>query len=100
MLSVLLDEQPGGRAMTGQVIRRVDGLKQWLAGGVLALAAHAAFAQVPGLPPDVVKAWKASKLPEDRELGMGFDLQHYWDGQPVRYFCKDASTGTVFFVVE
>jgi hypothetical protein len=32
--------------------------------------------------------------------GMGFDLQHYWDGQPVRYFCKDASTGTVFFVVE
>jgi len=64
MLSVLLDEQPGGRAMTGQVIRRVGGLKQWLAGGVLALAAHAAFAQVPGLPLDVVKAWKASKLPE------------------------------------
>ncbi len=64
MLSVLLDEQPGGRGMTGQVNRRVGGLKRWLAGGVLALSACAAFAQVPGLPPDVVKAWKASKLPD------------------------------------
>lgn len=32
--------------------------------------------------------------------GMGFDLQKYWDGQPVRYYCKDANTNTVFFVVE
>lgn len=32
--------------------------------------------------------------------GMGFDLQHYWDGQPVRYFCKDSRTDTVFFVIE
>ncbi|PWN41789.1 DUF1769-domain-containing protein [Ceraceosorus guamensis] len=32
--------------------------------------------------------------------GMGFDLKKYWDGQPVRFYCKDKSDDTVFFVVE
>lgn len=50
--------------MTGQAKKRVGGLRQWLAGGLLALSAGAAFAQVQGLPPDVIKAWKATKLPD------------------------------------
>ncbi len=64
MLSVLQDEQPGGRGMTGQAYKRRGGLKRWLAGGLLAVVAGAAWAQVPGLPPNVVNAWKASKLPD------------------------------------
>ncbi|KDN41693.1 DUF1769-domain-containing protein [Tilletiaria anomala UBC 951] len=32
--------------------------------------------------------------------GMGFDLKKYWDGQPVRYVCKDKSDGTVFFFIQ
>jgi hypothetical protein len=31
---------------------------------------------------------------------MGFDLKKYWDGQPVRYICKDKTDDTVFFVVQ
>ncbi|MFF7057683.1 D-alanyl-D-alanine carboxypeptidase/D-alanyl-D-alanine-endopeptidase [Achromobacter spanius] len=50
--------------MTGQAKTRVGGLRQWLAGGLLALSASAAFAQVQGLPPDVIRAWKATKLPD------------------------------------
>lgn len=50
--------------MTGQAKKRVGGLRQWLAGGLLALSAGAAFAQVQGLPPDVIRAWKATKLPD------------------------------------
>lgn len=64
MLTVLQDEQPGGQGMTGRGKKRVGGPRQWLAGGLLALAAGAACAQVPGLPPSVVNAWKASKLPD------------------------------------
>ena len=64
MLSFLLDEQPDGRGMTGLGYKRRGGLKRWLAGGLLALAAGAACAQVPGLPADVVRAWKATKLPD------------------------------------
>jgi serine-type D-Ala-D-Ala carboxypeptidase/endopeptidase (penicillin-binding protein 4) len=64
MLSVLQDGQQGGQRMTGQAKKRVGGLRQWLAGGLLALSAGAAFAQVQGLPPDVIKAWKATKLPD------------------------------------
>ncbi|AZS82761.1 D-alanyl-D-alanine carboxypeptidase/D-alanyl-D-alanine-endopeptidase [Achromobacter spanius] len=48
----------------GQAKKRVGGLRQWLAGGLLALSAGAAFAQVQGLPPDVIRAWKATKLPD------------------------------------
>ena len=50
--------------MTGQAKKRVGGLRQWLAGGLLTLSAGAACAQVQGLPPNVVNAWKASKLPD------------------------------------
>ena len=50
--------------MTGQAKKRVGRLRQWLAGGLLALSAGSAFAQVQGLPPDVIKAWKATKLPD------------------------------------
>ena len=50
--------------MTGQAKKRVGRLRQWLAGGLLALSASAAFAQVQGLPPDVIRAWKATKLPD------------------------------------
>ncbi|WP_417221746.1 D-alanyl-D-alanine carboxypeptidase/D-alanyl-D-alanine-endopeptidase, partial [Achromobacter spanius] len=50
--------------MMGQAKKRVGGLRQWLAGGLLALSAGAAFAQVQGLPPDVIRAWKATKLPD------------------------------------
>jgi D-alanyl-D-alanine carboxypeptidase/D-alanyl-D-alanine-endopeptidase (penicillin-binding protein 4) len=64
MLSVLQDGQQDGQRMTGQAKKRVGGLRQWLAGGLLALSAGAAFAQVQGLPPDVIKAWKATKLPD------------------------------------
>lgn len=32
--------------------------------------------------------------------GMGFDLQSYWDGQPVRYYCKNDLDDTIFFIVE
>ncbi|WZB77018.1 D-alanyl-D-alanine carboxypeptidase [Achromobacter insuavis] len=42
----------------------MGGPRQWLAGGLLALAAGTACAQVQGLPPSVVNAWKASKLPD------------------------------------
>jgi len=64
MLSVLQDWQQGGQRMTGQAKKRVGRLRQWLAGGLLALSAGSAFAQVQGLPPDVIKAWKATKLPD------------------------------------
>jgi len=64
MLSVLQDGQQGGQRMMGQAKKRVGGLRQWLAGGLLALSAGAAFAQVQGLPPDVIRAWKATKLPD------------------------------------
>lgn len=32
--------------------------------------------------------------------GLKFDLKKYWDGQPVRYICKDKSTDKVFFVIQ
>ncbi|SPO28440.1 uncharacterized protein UTRI_04837 [Ustilago trichophora] len=32
--------------------------------------------------------------------GLKFDLKKYWDGQPVRYICKDRKKGTVFFVIQ
>ncbi|KAN0061460.1 hypothetical protein ACQY0O_006307 [Thecaphora frezii] len=32
--------------------------------------------------------------------GLSFDLKKYWDGQPVRYVCKDNKSGTVFFVIQ
>ncbi|PWN98612.1 DUF1769-domain-containing protein [Tilletiopsis washingtonensis] len=32
--------------------------------------------------------------------GMGFDLKKYWDGQPVRFYCKNNKTDEVAFVVE
>ncbi|PWN49014.1 DUF1769-domain-containing protein [Violaceomyces palustris] len=32
--------------------------------------------------------------------GLSFDLRKYWDGQPVRYVCKDNKSGTVFFVIQ
>ncbi|EPQ31618.1 uncharacterized protein PFL1_00951 [Pseudozyma flocculosa PF-1] len=32
--------------------------------------------------------------------GLSFDLKKYWDGQPVRYVCKDQKSGTVFFVIQ
>lgn len=32
--------------------------------------------------------------------GLHFDLQKYWDGQPVRYVAKNLSTNDVFFVVQ
>ncbi|CAD6932310.1 unnamed protein product [Tilletia controversa] len=32
--------------------------------------------------------------------GMKFDLKRMWDGRPVRYFCKNKSTGQVYFVIE
>ncbi|MGV2865019.1 D-alanyl-D-alanine carboxypeptidase/D-alanyl-D-alanine endopeptidase [Achromobacter sp. ESBL13] len=50
--------------MTGQAMKRCGGLKRWLAGALMALSAGAACAQVQGLPPNVVNAWKASKLPD------------------------------------
>ena len=50
--------------MTGSGKKRWSGPARWLAGGLLALAAGNACAQVPGLPPSVVNAWKATKLPD------------------------------------
>ncbi|WP_162941267.1 D-alanyl-D-alanine carboxypeptidase/D-alanyl-D-alanine-endopeptidase [Achromobacter sp. B7] len=50
--------------MTGQAMKRWGGLKRWLAGALVALSAGSACAQVQGLPPNVVNAWKASKLPD------------------------------------
>ena len=50
--------------MTGQAMKQLGGLKRWLAGALLTLSAGAACAQVQGLPPNVVNAWKASKLPD------------------------------------
>lgn len=32
--------------------------------------------------------------------GLHFDLQRYWDGQPVRYVCKNLASKEVFFVVQ
>lgn len=32
--------------------------------------------------------------------GLKFDLKKYWDGQPVRYICKDKKSGDVFFVIQ
>lgn len=32
--------------------------------------------------------------------GLKFDLKKYWDGQPVRYICKDKKEGKVFFVIQ
>lgn len=32
--------------------------------------------------------------------GLKFDLKKYWDGQPVRYICKDRKTDKVFFVIQ
>ncbi|CAO1632175.1 unnamed protein product [Parajaminaea phylloscopi] len=32
--------------------------------------------------------------------GLNFDLKKYWDGQPVRYSCKNKKTGEVYFVVQ
>lgn len=32
--------------------------------------------------------------------GLNFDLKKYWDGQPVRYTCKNKKTGEVYFVVQ
>ena len=32
--------------------------------------------------------------------GLKFDLKKYWDGQPVRYICKDKKQGRVFFVIQ
>lgn len=29
-----------------------------------------------------------------------FDLQQYWDGQPVRYVCKNLKTNVVYFIVQ
>ncbi|AYD66252.1 D-alanyl-D-alanine carboxypeptidase/D-alanyl-D-alanine-endopeptidase [Achromobacter sp. B7] len=45
-------------------MKRWGGLKRWLAGALVALSAGSACAQVQGLPPNVVNAWKASKLPD------------------------------------
>ncbi|WP_046804354.1 D-alanyl-D-alanine carboxypeptidase/D-alanyl-D-alanine-endopeptidase [Achromobacter sp. LC458] len=50
--------------MTGQAMKRWGKLKRWLAGALVALSAGSACAQVQGLPPNVVNAWKASKLPD------------------------------------
>lgn len=50
--------------MTGRSKKRMGGPRQWLVGGWLALAVGTACAQTPGLPPSVVNAWKASKLPD------------------------------------
>ena len=66
MLSVLPDKHSGGRGMTGynRAVAGTGRFRRWLAGGLLALAGGAACAQVPGLPPAVVKAWKETKLPD------------------------------------
>lgn len=32
--------------------------------------------------------------------GLKFDLKKYWDGQPVRYICKDRKQDKVFFVIQ
>lgn len=32
--------------------------------------------------------------------GLRFDLQRYWDGQPVRYVCKNLASGRIYFVVQ
>ncbi|CBQ68626.1 conserved hypothetical protein [Sporisorium reilianum SRZ2] len=32
--------------------------------------------------------------------GLKFDLKKYWDGQPVRYICKDRKNDKVFFVIQ
>lgn len=32
--------------------------------------------------------------------GLRFDLKKYWDGQPVRYTCKNKKTGEVYFLVQ
>jgi hypothetical protein len=32
--------------------------------------------------------------------GLKFDLKKYWDGQPVRYICKDRKNDRVFFVIQ
>ncbi|TRM52879.1 D-alanyl-D-alanine carboxypeptidase/D-alanyl-D-alanine-endopeptidase [Achromobacter sp. LC458] len=45
-------------------MKRWGKLKRWLAGALVALSAGSACAQVQGLPPNVVNAWKASKLPD------------------------------------
>ena len=52
--------------MTGynRAVAGTGRFRRWLAGGLLALAGGAACAQVPGLPPAVVKAWKETKLPD------------------------------------
>ena len=57
MLSVLPDKHSGGRGMTGynRAVAGTGRFRRWLAGGLLALAGGAACAQVPGLPPAVVR---------------------------------------------
>ncbi|PWY96925.1 DUF1769-domain-containing protein [Testicularia cyperi] len=32
--------------------------------------------------------------------GLKFDLKKYWDGQPVRYICKNRATDTTYFVIQ
>ncbi|TKY89657.1 hypothetical protein EX895_001442 [Sporisorium graminicola] len=32
--------------------------------------------------------------------GLKFDLKKYWDGQPVRYICKDRKNDNVFFIIQ
>ncbi len=32
--------------------------------------------------------------------GLKFDLKKYWDGQPVRYICKDRKNDKVFFIIQ
>ncbi|WP_251865801.1 D-alanyl-D-alanine carboxypeptidase/D-alanyl-D-alanine-endopeptidase [Achromobacter sp. Marseille-Q4962] len=50
--------------MTGRKRGRAGRLKRWLAGGLLAAASSLAAAQIPGLPPQLVSAWKSTRLPD------------------------------------